>query len=44
MDDMSSLMSGEDIDISDHLIDIADTSFIETRSGYRYGKIFVIKK
>ena len=41
--DMLNVREGDDMDQSGELLDIFETSFIQTRSGQRYKKLFVIK-
>ena len=43
MHDMSSLKSGEEMNDSDHLIEIAETGFTETRSGHRCEKFLKLR-
>ena len=44
LEDMSILRVGDDVAQSRKSLDVAETSFMETRSGLRYEKVFVLKK
>ena len=44
MDDLSVLRSVDVSNESDQVSDLQETSFIETRSGRRYKKVFILKK
>ena len=44
MHEISALRSGEELTDSEQIIEEMETSFIETRSGHKYEKIFVVRK
>ena len=44
MHGISALRSGEELTDSEQIIEEMETSFIETRSGHKYEKIFVVRK
>ena len=43
LEDMSILRAGDEVAQSRESVDVVETSFIETRSGLRYEKVFVLK-
>ena len=44
MNDVSLLRSSDEVNTSDPELETAETSFIQTRSGRTYEKVFVYKK
>ena len=44
MHEMSALRSAEELTDSEQITEEMETSFIETRSGHKYEKIFVVRK